>query len=272
MAFIGCGGSDENEKIPDGIKVYANGGPYYVYGGTFGPPGEKCVFEIAGCISSNFENYGYKFLGSGISTQQFSGNYGWYLIKATNDVYIDAFEFLGTSNFCWVTPPTFNMYCSNFTNSDEPTGGDPSYARGAPDGKYAILKAFVLFAGYGTREYDITPPEILSIDPLDGATNVAVDNNIQIIFNEAMDSSTFTKTTFIINANDNNIVGDIVCFNNTDCTQSNITFYPTVDLTPSTTYTVTITKEIKDASGNAVSDTIEWCFTTESIENEENEI
>ncbi|MBI5182166.1 MAG: Ig-like domain-containing protein [Nitrospirae bacterium] len=63
-------------------------------------------------------------------------------------VYIDAFQFSGTTNYCCWTSSAYTWFTSNFKNSDG-SGNEPSYARNAPDGNYAIMQStgFSLMTG-----------------------------------------------------------------------------------------------------------------------------
>lgn len=65
-----------------------------------------------------------------------------------NELYIDAFQFSNTFNYCCWTSPDYAWFTSNFLNSDG-SGNEPSYARYAPDGHYAIMQSpgFSLMTG-----------------------------------------------------------------------------------------------------------------------------
>ena len=63
-------------------------------------------------------------------------------------VLIDAFQFSGTSNYCCWTSEAYSWFTSNFLNPGS-SFGEPSNARNAPDGKYAVMRSpgFSLITG-----------------------------------------------------------------------------------------------------------------------------
>ncbi len=106
-----------------------------------------------------------------------------------------------------------------------------------------------------------TPPTVSSTNPANDATDVDVNTTITATFSEAMDSSTITTDSFLVNDGTINIAGT-----GTTVTQSGTvaTFSPTTALDYSTTYTATITTGAKDLAGNALEADYVWSFTTES--------
>jgi len=102
---------------------------------------------------------------------------------------------------------------------------------------------------------DTTPPTVNTTNPSANATNV-VSANITATFSEAINSSTVTTTTFLINDGSANIAGT-VSYNGTTAT-----FTPDVNLGYDTTYSASITTGIKDLAGNALQSDYTWSFTT----------
>jgi hypothetical protein len=103
---------------------------------------------------------------------------------------------------------------------------------------------------------DNTPPTVSSTVPADSATAVSVDVNIRAIFSEAMDPETISDATMLLNEGQNQIDGEVTYAGVT------ATFNPSEPLTDATEYTVTITTDVTDSSGNAMEDEYEWIFTT----------
>ncbi len=101
-------------------------------------------------------------------------------------------------------------------------------------------------------EPDTTSPTIISISPVDSATNVAVSTTITAVFNESMNASTINNTTFTVNG-----ITGTVTYSGTQAT-----FTPSNNLANNTTYTVTITTGVKDITGNAMSQNKTWKFST----------
>jgi hypothetical protein len=99
---------------------------------------------------------------------------------------------------------------------------------------------------------DTTLPTASSTNPANNATNVALNAAIIATFSEAMDASTITSDTFKVNG----VTGNVTYSGTT------AQFTPASNLTPSTTYTATITKDVKDSAGNAMANDYTWSFTT----------
>ncbi len=108
---------------------------------------------------------------------------------------------------------------------------------------------------------DISSPTISSTTPGNDATDVATNTSITATFSEAMDSSTITADTFLVNDGTINIAGTVTTVTQSDTVA---TFSPTTALDYSTTYTATITTGAKDLAGNALEADYTWSFTTES--------
>lgn len=108
--------------------------------------------------------------------------------------------------------------------------------------------------GSGGGNSDTTAPSVVSVSPLDGATDVALSSTISITFSEAMDTSTITATSFTL---DNGVTGSLA-FSSGDTVA---TFTPSVSLHNGTTYTVSLGNSITDLAGNALTAT-SFSFTT----------
>lgn len=103
---------------------------------------------------------------------------------------------------------------------------------------------------------DAIAPTLITTDPLNLATNVALDKNITASFSEAMDAATINTNTFTLKQGANNITG-LVTY-----TGVVATFNPSVNLLPNTTYTATVTNSVKDLAGNTMVSNYVWTFTT----------
>ena len=102
---------------------------------------------------------------------------------------------------------------------------------------------------------DTVAPTVMSTNPVNGATGVAV---ITASFSEAMNASTITSATFVVSGPGATAVPGTVAYN---ATTHIATFTPTNALAPSTTYTATITTGAKDTSGNALTSNRVWTFS-----------
>ncbi len=99
-------------------------------------------------------------------------------------------------------------------------------------------------------------PYVISTSPVNGATSVPLNKVITVTFNEAMDPSTITSTSFTVQSTSAAITGTITYSGNT------ASFTPSVPLLPNTTYTGRVTTAIKDITGNALQQDYVWSFST----------
>jgi len=101
---------------------------------------------------------------------------------------------------------------------------------------------------------DTTPPMVVSVSPEADATDVALDTVVTATFNEAMDASTITTSSFTLDG-----VSGSVSYNSGTYTA---TFTPSADLSGDTTYTANLSTAITDAVGNPLASAYSWSFTT----------
>jgi hypothetical protein len=104
---------------------------------------------------------------------------------------------------------------------------------------------------------DVSPPIVFSTSPVADATDVAVDTVVTATFNEAMDESTITTSSFTLDS-----VAGTVSYNSGTYTA---TFTPVVGLAYETTYTAALSTAITDAAGNPLAAEYSWSFTTASV-------
>ena len=104
---------------------------------------------------------------------------------------------------------------------------------------------------------DVTPPTISSVSPVANAIDVEVGATVSVTFNEAMNASTITTSSFTLDS-----VAGSVSYNSGTYTA---TFTPSANLTGSTTYTATLSTAITDVAGNPLAAAY-WSFTTEPPE------
>jgi hypothetical protein len=127
---------------------------------------------------------------------------------------------------------------------------------------FALLLAVMVGCGSSDKKTltgpgaDTTAPTVLSTNPTNGATGVAI---ITASFSEAMDASVITTATFTLTGPAATPVAGTVAYNSaTEIAR----FTPTSALAASTTYTATITTGAKDSAGNALAANHVWTFTT----------
>ncbi len=107
---------------------------------------------------------------------------------------------------------------------------------------------------------DTTPPYIISTTPSDSADNVSISNlSVTAIFSEALAESSINETTFTL-SDGTNTVSSIVSYNPSTVTA---TLTPNDNLDCATTYEATISMDVKDMSGIAMTSDYPWSFETE---------
>ncbi len=101
-------------------------------------------------------------------------------------------------------------------------------------------------------------PIVISTLPVNRATNVPLAAHISATFNEAMDGTTLSQTTFLLKQGTTSVAGAVTYAPLT----TTVTFAPTVAFGPSMVYTATLTTAVKDMLGRALAATYTWTFTT----------
>ena len=104
-------------------------------------------------------------------------------------------------------------------------------------------------------QIDTVCPLVISTDPANAATLVALNKVITITFNEAMNPATITTASITLTGAAP--VTGIVTYNGVTAT-----FTPTSPLTVNTTYTGRVTTAVKDINGNALQTDYVWTFST----------
>jgi Ice-binding-like/Bacterial Ig-like domain len=104
-------------------------------------------------------------------------------------------------------------------------------------------------------QVDSVCPLVLSTDPADLATNVALNKVITVNFNEVMNPATITQASFTI-------TGATPVLGTITYSGSTATFTPSVPLAINTTYTGRVTTAVKDENGNALQTDYVWTFST----------
>jgi hypothetical protein len=105
----------------------------------------------------------------------------------------------------------------------------------------------------------IVPPTVISTIPLNSATDVPFNQAVSATFSTAMNPSTINSTTFMLAGPGAVAVPGLVAYASVGNT---LTFTPTSNLAPSTTYVATITTGAEDLAGIALANNYVWTFTT----------
>jgi hypothetical protein len=105
---------------------------------------------------------------------------------------------------------------------------------------------------------DTTPPTVTGISPSADASGVSPACSVSAVFSEALDPSTISQSSFLVSDGINPVSG-VVAYDNSTKT---VTFTPGASLAFDTTYSATITTQVTDTSGNAITEDYTWSFTT----------
>ncbi len=140
-----------------------------------------------------------------------------------------------------------------FTTAELSDGGHTVYVRATDSATNTTAEA-----NYASDSFtvDATAPSVTSTAPEANATDVAVGTTVSSTFNEAMDATTITTSSFTLDG----VSGSIAYDSGTDTA----TFTPGADLEEGTTYTATLSTAVTDAAGNPLALAYSWSFTTEA--------
>lgn len=105
-------------------------------------------------------------------------------------------------------------------------------------------------------------PEVISTSPNNLATLVPLDKTIEITFNEKMNASTFTNSSFVLEAVISGVVTEIPGTLSYDDAINKLSFNPTNLLLDNTTYTGRVKPIVKDLAGNLLQLEYIWSFST----------
>lgn len=111
------------------------------------------------------------------------------------------------------------------------------------------------------RVADVVPPYIVSVSPAGLATSVALNTVIQATFSEAMDPSTIDSSPMTVASPEGAVTGTV----SYESAGRTAVFAPDSSLAYYTTYTATISANVKDAAGNPMGAPYQWSFLTAAI-------
>ena len=107
----------------------------------------------------------------------------------------------------------------------------------------------------------ISAPIVVSVDPFNTESSVALSKIITATFNMPMDPLTITGTTFTVKIGTSTVLGSVTYSGTT------ATFTPSSNLSNNTTYTATITTGAKNVANVALANNYVWTFNTNTISN-----
>ena len=103
------------------------------------------------------------------------------------------------------------------------------------------------------------PPEIVTLSPADQETGVALDADVTIVFNEAMDPSHFFLDSFNVTGPDGEWLPGTYTYDEDSYT---IRLNPEADFLAATNYKVMLIGRVSDLAGNQLGSNREWSFYT----------
>ncbi len=111
---------------------------------------------------------------------------------------------------------------------------------------------------------DATAPVVLSVTPVNNATNVNINTVVTGVFSEPVNASTVNSSTVELRNASNTLVAATITYNSASNT---VTLTPSSALASSAVYTARIKggiSGVKDVAGNALVNDYTWTFTTTS--------
>jgi hypothetical protein len=110
-----------------------------------------------------------------------------------------------------------------------------------------------------------TPPQILTMVPVPGATNVPVAQTISILFSKTLDAATVDASSIRLVRSSGMPVSAAVALS---ADRRTVTLDPSLDLTGAETYTIRVSGSVKSESGlSVVGAPVEWSFVTSAAPN-----
>lgn len=106
---------------------------------------------------------------------------------------------------------------------------------------------------------DVTAPRVRTTFPTDGSIQVSPSARLIIYFSESMDSDFINIATIKLFAESTQVTAITV----TPYTSSQVVIYPSSNLSLQTKYTVTVSKDVKDYTGNTLGTDYSFSFTTQ---------
>ncbi len=113
------------------------------------------------------------------------------------------------------------------------------------------------------EEEEVVPEGLTSVSPAADATDVAVDAEIEAVFDVALDEDTVNATSVGLFTDTTTTVEGTISY---DSDTQTITFTPGEDLAYETEYTVTLTTDITADDEAVLDEDYSWSFTTEEEE------
>ena len=102
-----------------------------------------------------------------------------------------------------------------------------------------------------------TSPQVVYTAPLQGDSNISVNSTVVVDFNQAMDTNTVNTSNIVVANSQGWPVAGSVTY-----TAQSAVFTPDAPLSPSETYTVSVSGDVASAGGMQMGQAYSWTFTT----------
>ena len=198
--------------------------------------------------------------GSLLATATFSGetSSGWQTVTFASPVAVTAGMTYVASYYAPQGGYSYNsgFFASPFVNSPlTASQGVYRYGTGGvfPTSTYNNTNYWVDVVFTGSTVADTTPPSVVSTSPGSGATGVSTATKVSVTLSEPIQSG---ASISLVPQGGSAVAGSTAL----DGAGTVLTFTPSTALSPSTTYTATVSG-VKDLAGNAMA-TYCWSFTT----------
>lgn len=209
--------------------------------------------------------------GTSLATAVFAGETasGWQEVTFSSPVSVTA----GNTYVASVTMANNNYTATaNYFTSDVVNGPltAPSSAGSGGNGVFNTTGGSFPSSSFNDTNYwidvsfyDASQPQVSSVTPTNGSTNVLPGETVTATFDQTMDSTTFSTSTVGVKDPSNNPVAGAVSYSSSTKTAS---FVATNGFAASTEYTVTIEggtgTVVKNGAGVALAGDEVWSFTT----------
>ena len=120
----------------------------------------------------------------------------------------------------------------------------------------AIVMVVLMAGCKKDADMSAADPLVISTDPINVATNVAINSKISATFSVIMDASTINANNFTLQQGTTPVLGTVAYTGTTG------TFTPTAKLVANKVYTATITTNARDRKGRKLATNYVWSFTT----------
>ena len=232
------------------LRLYSNGhtsaNSTLYLAGTL-DPGKTFVIVNSGADQSLKDKA--DSINSGVIS--FNGDDAISLDRRMDDSHVDVFGTIGQD-------PGSYWGSGSCTTKDHTLVRKACITKGNPDG---FTDPSIEWDCYPKNDFSHIGWHIMvtSTVPEKDATNVDVTTVVSATFGESMDASTITASTFTLKDSSGNTVSGTVSY---DDTTKTATLTPSSNLSDNTTYTATISGDVKDANGHAMGKDCSWSFTT----------